>query len=196
MNIRMIGFLFLFIFSLTIASPYFMLAAQTTQGLTEIKNYIANDKQKMEKTDLIIYEESIYEVTKIFVNNGNRIEDKLVEAEINRYLTSINGYSTYNQIITNNNIDENKLLSQSEKMNLTKNDLISATSFSENSDFTPTKGAKLEWTPFLVWAAKLLAGWLFTKLANYGTYKFCRYYNDYNWASDKVCDVGSPAHRD
>lgn len=127
MNIRMIGFLFLFIFSLTIASPYFMLAAQTTQGMTEIKTYIANDKQKM---------------------------------------------------------------------NLTKNVLISATSFSENSDFTPTKGAKLVWTPFLVWAAKLLAGWLFTKLANYGTYQFCRHYNDYNWASDKVCDVGSPAHRD
>lgn len=193
MNIKMIGFFFLTIFSLTIVTPYLTLGAQINN---EIKTYSPNDEQKFEKGDLVFFEDKIYEATKTFVNNSNNIENKLTESDLNKYITGIDGVKTYDQIIKDKNIDENKLLLQSSKINLTKSDLADATKFSEKSGFMPSNGVKIVWTPFLVWAGKILAGRLLTKLLNYGTYQFCRYYNDYNWETDLVCDVGSPAHRD
>lgn len=43
--------------------------------------------------------------------------------------------------------------------------------------------------PIVIWAAKIVGGWLASKLLSYGAKKFCQYYRNTNSATKMVCNV-------
>lgn len=59
----------------------------------------------------------------------------------------------------------------------------------EKIEVLQSEGSIERVAPILIWAAKVLGGWLAKQLLSYGAKKFCQYYRNTNSVTKLVCNV-------